>query len=214
MRRKLPLGFPILLCCGLCFLCVDDAVVTSAEFKGDIGEELIWRLPLEQKLEKSVNLNFEAVPLTDVVDYFRQVLGINIVLDQRVEVEGERLITFQAADMRAADALKWIVTLAKLDYGYRNGAIYVSTPRSVRMAETAFFRIYDVRDLTRSAARGGRNGDDDDDDDDDEDDNGGRSSQWLVKLIVEMTGRENWRYVQVVGGGDDEDEFTSGADDF
>ena len=183
----------------------------------DPGEDLIWRLPMEQKLENTVTFSFQDVPVRDVLDFFRTHLSINIVLDPSVIDEDERLITFHAETMRAKDALKWVMTLARLDYGFRSGAMYVSTPAKARAAETRFLKIYDVRDLAASrAALGASGGSRNERGDDDDGDSGGgrRGGRWLVQLIVHMTGRENWRTVRVIGGGQDDDETTTGEDDF
>ena len=208
------------LCAGLCLLGAQAGRAGTPRFTTEPGEELLWRLPIEQKLEKDISFSFEGTPLDDVVDFLRTRLQINFVLDQAAIAEDERLVTFTANNMRAADALKWIMTLTRLDNAYRAGAIYISTRAKARAARTQYLKIYDTRDLTKSRARSGGGGGDDDDDDDDDDgdsDNGGgsrRGGRWLLRLIVELTGRENWRHVGSAGDEDDEDETTNGAGDF
>ena len=201
-----------LVCLAISLAAGHPGAARAADFRADPGAELIWRLPLEQKLEKSISFSFQDMPITDVVDFFRTQLQINLVLDQSVIAEDERLITFTANDMRAGDALKWIMTLSGLDYGFRTGAIYISTRTRARAAEARYLNIYNVKDLTQNRSGGAQDGDDDDDDNGDDGSGGGTG--WLVRVIVELTGRENWRHVTVLGAGDDEDETTNGADAF
>jgi len=197
------------VCAALCLIGPGDA---GAGVSTDAGEELIWRLPLEQKLEKTISFSFESTPLEDVLDFLRNHLQLNLVLDRSVVAEDQKLVTFTANDLRGADALKWVMTLTGLEYGFRSGAIYVSTAAKVRAAEHKYLQVYDVRDLVQRASVGA-NGDDDDDDTS-TDSTSTKSSAWLVQVIVALTGRENWRNVAIVGGGTDEDETTNGADMF
>ena len=184
------------------------------------GEELHWRLPLEEKLRKSISFDFQDAPLEDVLDFFRTSLLINIVVDPRVLTEERRLISLRLADVEAGRGLQWVMTLTGLRYGFRHGAVYVATAARVRAMSTKYFQMYDVRDLTRSAARrgGGGGGDDDDDGGGNGDDNGnggsGGGALDLVRLLVTLTGRENWKSATVLGGGGDRDDTTNGGDEF
>ena len=214
-------------CCVGVLACVGLGIVMTVSphpaFAGnrirmDRGEGLLWRLPLEMKLRKSISLRFESTPLEDVVDFLRTALKVNIVIAPSVLAEEQKLITLTLNDIDAGKALEWVMTLTGLRYSFHQGAIYIATPAKVRAVETHYFHIYNVRDLVASRARGARKGggDDDDGDDDDDDDNGGGSSgsRNLIGLLVRLTGPENWKRAIVLGGGDDNDEETNGADDF
>ena len=184
------------------------------------GEDLIWRLPLEEKLRKPISMSFVDAPVEDVVNFFRVALKLNIVIDGRIRNEEQRLVTLRLQDIEGRKGLDWVMNLTGLRYEFRAGAVYITTPARARLVAIKYFRIYDVRDLTRSAVRSGGGGDDDGGSNEDggNDSNGGNGgsggSRDLVRLLVQLTGPKNWQSVTILGGGDDNDENSFGADDF
>jgi hypothetical protein len=196
------------------------ARATAGPVTADVGEELVWRLPIEQKLERPVSFSFQETPLEDVIGFLRLTVGVNIILDSSVVAEDQRLISLTVKDMRAADALNWVCTMSRLAWGYRSGAIYVSTRQQVHAAEAKHLKNYDVRDLLNTrVGRGtgssaGTDGEGGDGTTTGSTARSTRSAAWLVQVILDFTGRENWRTVAVVGGGANQDETTSGADGF
>jgi len=183
------------------------------------------QLAISDALATRVSLAFADTPVADVAGYLRQELSVNIVLDPRAVADNERLVTLSLKDVRAKDALELITKFTGLAYAVQHGAIVISTPDLIRRGVEVDMRIYDVRDFVTmdvgSRSSSGASDDDDfgdDDDDDDDDDTGmsrGRAYRALIRLIVEMTGPENWRRVGVLGAtSDDDEERGSLGDDF
>jgi len=171
-------------------------------------------LDLEQALQKEVEFSFEGTPLKDVVDFLRQVVQKNLVLDERSIAEDERLVTMTLSKVPLQSALNLILGQ---DMGYiiKDGAIFISTRDRLRAVEPMDFRIYDVRDLTQSNARGQDTTDDDDDTSSTSTTSTTSTSSGssdVVGLIRLLTGPENWRSVAVVGGTGDDDDDTSSTD--
>ena len=181
------------------------------------GEDLIWILPLEEKLRKPISMSFEDAPLADVLSFFRAALKINIVVHHRALAGEQRLVSLRLQNIEARKALDWVMTVTGLRYEFRAGAVYVATPARARAVAIKYFRMYDVRDLTCSRVRAGGDGDDGGEangDGGDSDGGGSGGGRDLVRLLVQLTGPENWKSVTVLGGGSDNDENAFGADDF
>ena len=177
---------------------------------------------LQLKLRRNISVDFVKTPVSEVIDYLRTTLEINIVYDPPEDWTTEKNITLQLSSTPAESVLEWAVRLAELDCISIDGILYVSTRERVLKIAPTYFRQYYVRDLILlSGPRRDRgDGDDDDDDDDDNDrnngdnnDDGGRGSaeQELLNTIVLLTGADNWDHVEVIGvssteDGDDETE--------
>ena len=183
------------------------------------------RLAVSDALVARVSLTFADTPVADVAGYLRQELSVNIVLDPRAVADDERLVTLSLKDARAKDALDLIARLTGLAYTVQHDAIVISTPDLIRRGVEVNMRIYDIRDfMTMDVGNRGSSGagDDDDSGDDDDDDNDddtgmsrGRAYRALIRLIVEMTGPENWRRVGVLGATSEGDEERGSlGDDF
>ncbi len=177
------------------------------------------RLAVSNALSTRVSLALADAPMADVAGYLRQELSINIVLDPRAVADNERLVTLSLRDTRVKDALDLITKLTGLAYAVQHDAIVISTPDLINRGAELGLRIYDIRDFAamgvRSTDSDSGAGDDnsfgnDDDDDDDSDGSTGmsrsRAYRALIRLIVEMTGPENWRRVGVLGDTNDGDE--------
>lgn len=102
---------------------------------------------LKQALkERRVDINFEATPLSDVVNFLRSLVDLNIVLDPNLEDKEirERLISLQLSDITLGAALDFICG-KDLIYIVKNDAILITT-RAALQGELSI-QVYDVRDL-------------------------------------------------------------------
>jgi len=174
---------------------------------------------LQSKLNQIISCEFDETPLSDVLDFFRTTLEINIVYDPIVGDYDERFVTLQLTDMTARSALGWAVRLAGLEFTQVGEVLYVSSHENVLKAGPAYFRQYDVRDLLLISQLGDRRRDrrrDRDRDDGDRnnrgnnrrDSRGGGSrdaERELLNTIVLFTGAENWDYVEVAGASETTD---------
>lgn len=193
------------------------------------GEELLWRLPLEERLRRPLNIQMDHATLEDVLDFLRLSLDLNIVVSPAVRAHEDRLISLNLKGLDGERILNWVMTQTGLTYIYHQGAVLVTTPEHARRVETRYFRIYDIRDLAASpvrARRGGRAVDGDaqavqvqttygQQEDQQRRRSGGAD---IVSLIIMLTGPENWKSAVVLGGAQDDDTrndgWFRGADDF
>lgn len=97
-----------------------------------------------------VSLDFRETPLQDVIDFVREMTGINFVIDQKVydETEPEKLtITIKVDDLELRSALKLMLQMRGLTAVYREGVLLIVTKKS--QEEETYMKLYDVRDLLR-----------------------------------------------------------------
>lgn len=95
-----------------------------------------------------VSLDFRDTPLQDVIDFIREMTGINFVIDQKVyeETEADKLtITIKVDDLELRSALKLMLQMRGLTAVYRDGVLLIVSQKS--QEENVFMKIYDVRDL-------------------------------------------------------------------
>lgn len=95
-----------------------------------------------------VSLDFRETPLVDVMDFVREMSGINILIDPKVydDVDPEKLnITVKVDDLQLGSALRLLLGLRDLTAVYREGVLIVVTKAS--MLEEVYTQIYDVHDL-------------------------------------------------------------------
>ena len=167
---------------------------------------MIEESPLQSKLRTPITCHFDAAPMREVVEYFREALDVNMVYDP--PSREERFITLHVTDMPAQSALHWAARLARLEYNVAHDAIYISTRENITQSAPTYFRQYEVRDLLVFRGTSGKG-------DDDDDDAGGSVSpeRELVQLIVLFTGPQNWDRVEVMGVSDKHDDESESRDD-
>jgi len=98
------------------------------------------------KLQKRISVDFNEVPLTDVVEFLRSVLDVNIILDSdsiyRREPE-DILITLKLHNVKSRTLLRFLTKKADMKYSIIDGVIFISPD----IVEPVYLRFYDVRDL-------------------------------------------------------------------
>ncbi len=185
--------------------------LTRREGISDELEEPEWIRAAKAKLQITVALDLVELPLSDVIEDFRRLTGLNFVVHKDVELDTE--VTLVVPEITLENALKVILKEAGLAMNFSDEAIMILPPEEVR-ADT-FLEIYPVDDLLskltnftapdlsvqdpsdQGGAGGGFTpfsfGDDDDDDSEPLDEDK------LVEIIEAQTGDEAW----------EDDELTS-----
>jgi len=118
------------------------ALRTPREIAGNKEEP--WMAAIRDRLQQQVTFDFEDTAFEDVINFFRQVTGISIIVAPEVGAAGAGTVTLRARDMRFSDALKWVLELTKLHSAILNQAIYVSNKP---VAGAVALRLYDIADL-------------------------------------------------------------------
>ncbi len=104
---------------------------------------------IEKALDKKVTVDFLETPLADAVEYFRDLLKINVVIDRRaLENAGVPLdhpLTLGAKNVSLRSALRLLLPAANLDYAIYDEYLSITTPdvTSGLLVE----RTYEVGDL-------------------------------------------------------------------
>jgi hypothetical protein len=96
------------------------------------------------KLNQRVTLDFRDAPLTDVIDFLRNVTKVNIVVAPAVTLSAPS-ITLKASDMSLGNALHWINKLGNTHMGFIHGALFISDQP---VQEASVTRMYDISDMT------------------------------------------------------------------
>jgi type II secretory pathway component HofQ len=114
----------LLLCC-------------AAALAGDSRDEVA------RKLEAKVSLDLKGAKLGDAIQIFRDVTGLNFV----VEDGSELFVRLTVRDVTAKSALRLLLQPADLGAGYEHGAVVIRDRQA--LATTTTFRLYDVRGALR-----------------------------------------------------------------
>jgi len=116
--------------------------VSYPEEKAPSEKEALLKDALKSK---RVDINFEATPLPDVVNFLKTLVDVNIVLDPGLEKEvTERLVTLTLTDVTLGAALEFIVG-KDLIYIIKNDAIFITTKEALK--GDLSIQVYDARDL-------------------------------------------------------------------
>ena len=108
-------------------------LAAATGFAGDTGDDAA------RKLETKVSLNFRGAKMTEVLEVFRSVTGLNFLA-----IDGaETTVTLSVRDLSAKSALKLILQPAGLGAGFEHGSVVIRSRESLAGATT--LRIYDVR---------------------------------------------------------------------
>ena len=121
---------------------------------GESAEDRAMAATLARRVPE---VNFDAVALSDVVDFLRDVSGANVFVDwgalESAGIERAAPVTARAKNVSLSTALDLVLASAgrgtvALGYGLKDGVIHVATGEMLdRLVET---RAYDVRDVVPS----------------------------------------------------------------
>lgn len=102
-----------------------------------------------RKLESQrVTLDFKDTPLDDVVNFLRDLTGLNFHIDSDIgtKLSPEQLrVTFRAKDLTLKSALKLILSARDLTAVWREGVLVIQ--HKDKSAAAVSMEMYDVRDL-------------------------------------------------------------------
>jgi type II secretory pathway component GspD/PulD (secretin) len=97
---------------------------------------------------KPISLDFMDTPLPAVVNFLKEVSGINMIIDPKVleeKNEDELMVQLKVDEIPLQEALNLILQLKQLAYSIENGVLIVTTQEGAMGA--AELRVIDVRDL-------------------------------------------------------------------
>lgn len=92
-----------------------------------------------------ISLEFNDVPLAEPIDYFRDMTGLNIVVDMEVTSRGDLPVSIVVKNLTARSALSLLLRPLGLTWTWKEGVIFVTTKEKGH--DLVSLRIYDVRDL-------------------------------------------------------------------
>ncbi|MEC7922009.1 MAG: hypothetical protein VX496_01290, partial [Planctomycetota bacterium] len=93
-----------------------------------------------------IDVSFEDSPLRDVVDHFRTVVGINILIDPQVDPDDESLQVSQTINqLTAMSALKLILSSKELGLTFQENTLVITSADEA--SEPTEFEVYNVSDL-------------------------------------------------------------------
>ena len=96
------------------------------------------------RLNQRLTLDFRDAPLSEVVDFIREVSKINIVIAPAVILSAPH-ITLKSSNMTLGNVLHWVTKLSHTNYGFLNGALLISDQPIVEASVT---KMYDISDMT------------------------------------------------------------------
>ncbi|MGE0434004.1 MAG: hypothetical protein AB7K09_06925 [Planctomycetota bacterium] len=97
---------------------------------------------------KKIDMDFDEVALSDVIEFIRNRASVSIVLDPKVGDEvADEPITLTLKNITLANAMRIILDFVELTWTYRHGVIWITSAEEAWKGRTVL-HIYDVRDLT------------------------------------------------------------------
>lgn len=136
----------------LAFVLVGLAATTAEAQLGRLNKpdpyQAEYRAIQEKLRQRRISLDFTDAPLADVLQFMRQVLSINILVDPNIYQDRspeELKVTMSVKDLRADNALNLLLSFNNLVKTYRNGVMLITTKD--RHTEDVFLVVYDVRDM-------------------------------------------------------------------
>jgi len=115
-------------------------------------KEAAQRAAVKKALQKKISIDALEMSVSDMAAYFRQVGGVNIVVEKEA---APQTVTLQLRDVTVESALDWVTKLTGLAHTIRNGCVHIGPPDKVK--PEVVVRVYDVSDLLhvrQSLARG------------------------------------------------------------
>ncbi|MCE9582304.1 MAG: hypothetical protein K8T20_07410 [Planctomycetes bacterium] len=132
-----------LLCAIALLACSAIARADSPKLEAKTEEDRKTIAALESL---KVSLNFTDAKLAEVVDFFREITNVNIVMSKGVKDGGDdHTVTLKVDDLKAIDALSLVATMVELSYKVEDGVLMIVTKDEVK--KDTYLELYDVRDL-------------------------------------------------------------------
>ena len=129
---------------------LSDKALLSRRYPSPMSDQEV-----DAKLERVIpNISFDAAGLSDVLDFLRDVSGLNIFANwkslQDVGVDRTTPLTCRLHNIKVSKALSIILdsvggAKTRLAYSVSDGVLTISTPHD--LASNVVVRVYDIRDL-------------------------------------------------------------------
>jgi Ca-activated chloride channel family protein len=100
---------------------------------------------LEKLRSIRITIDMQNAPLTAIVDYIREISGLNMHITG-VENADSEMMTFKGADLLMDGALRALLGPRRLAYIVRDGVVLITS--ADRLAKQVTLELYDVQDLT------------------------------------------------------------------
>lgn len=155
---------------------------------GKSAPEAVQNRDVEKKLNATMNVKFENIPLQDILSEMRDSASLNIVVDKPAFTEAgitiDMPITMHLQGVTRKTALKYLLRDAGLAYRVADGILVITTPQADRAKLVR--RVYPVADLVGPAE--------------------GNGAEDLIRVIRYTVGsRRVWTFRQ----GDEDDTFAN-----
>lgn len=126
------------------------AVLGGPVFAQDAKEDATYR-KIEAQLEATVIpvLTYEDMDFAEVVKDLAKKANVTIVVDKKALEgvdAGDRKITLELSQIKAANVLNIVLDQVKLKKTYKNGVLYITSED--KADEATISKVYDVRDIT------------------------------------------------------------------
>ena len=131
--------------------CVKTQAEIRAPFESAPLKEKAAADKVRAALGKPISFSFDGTPLRDVFDFLRQIMKIDFVLEFHGKWDDEPLVYLSVKKMRAQNAIDLILLQTETAWTYHRGALYISTPESIRKVIPRVTRAYDLTSVSGSA---------------------------------------------------------------
>lgn len=118
----------------------------QAPWVGEAVDLEPWRAAINNRLEASMDIVLEQVPVAEALDQVAHLASINLIVDPAVRGMGGLPVDLRARDMRVRNVLDWICHQADISWRLRNEAIWAGG----EVRDETYIRIYDVTQLVRA----------------------------------------------------------------
>ncbi len=92
-----------------------------------------------------VTVDFKQAPLEEVVNYLREISGMNMFVGAKVKEKGETQVNLKVSDLPLKSVLNLMLKPLGLTYGYKDGVLLIMTEEEKQ--SDVIMELYDVRDL-------------------------------------------------------------------
>ncbi len=99
--------------------------------------------PIKEKLQKKVSATFSDVPLVDILNFFAEQVGVNIIISPKIG-SAEYKASINVKDMSLESVLKYLLKSYNLTYQIDEDAIWVTTPEELER-EPMETKVYHLR---------------------------------------------------------------------
>lgn len=111
---------------------------------------ILMLAPQADALDRTISVEFDAVPLEDALQTVRAQLGTNLTIDPAVrDAHGAVPVSMRLKDVSVRTVLRIMLDERGLTLTRREGVLAVVTKESI--ADRVVTRVYDVRDLIHAA---------------------------------------------------------------